>query len=411
MIVLFEDSRARGFEPIALTRHVSHLLVGAHALRARVERAFAGEAITLHGRAAIMRYHGGKGERVERPGEAALFVNARALMTGALATRLRATGEWILRQGDAVVAARLESASIARLAWDRDALDFDALEGIASTSIDDARLYDWVWDLIADNGERLVADFEERGAANEGTVMPGAMLVAGDRIAIGRGAVVRTGAILDATDGPITIDDGAEVMPGAVIEGPCHIGQGSRVKIGAKIYGQTSIGPACKVGGEIENSIILGFSNKQHDGFLGHSYLGAWVNLGADTNTSDLKNNYGRIRVTLDGVEIDTGRMFLGALIGDHSKTGINTMLNTGTIIGVAANVFGGGFPSKSIPSFSWGGSDGFETFRLDRALELARTVMARRSVELTAADEELLAGIAASTTNTRTDSITTENR
>jgi UDP-N-acetylglucosamine diphosphorylase/glucosamine-1-phosphate N-acetyltransferase len=145
------------------------------------------------------------------------------------------------------------------------------------------------------------------------------------------------------------------------------------------------------VGGEIENSIMLGYSNKQHDGFLGHSYLGRWVNLGADTNTSDLKNNYGTIRVTLNGEEVNTGRMFLGSLIGDHSKTGINTMLNTGSIIGVAANIFGGGFPPKSIPSFSWGGSDGFETFRLDRALELARTVMGRRKVEFTDADARLL--------------------
>jgi UDP-N-acetylglucosamine diphosphorylase / glucose-1-phosphate thymidylyltransferase / UDP-N-acetylgalactosamine diphosphorylase / glucosamine-1-phosphate N-acetyltransferase / galactosamine-1-phosphate N-acetyltransferase len=395
MIVLFEDRRARGFEPIALTRHVSHLLVGAHALRSRVERAFPGEAITLHGRAPIVRYHGAKGESVSPPGGGALFVNARALMTPSLAARLAASGEWILRRGEDVVAARLEPASIARLAWEQQALDFGALTGIAVQTIDDATLYDWIWDLIADNGARLVEDFAARGAAIDGEVMSGAMLVGDESIAIAAGARVRTGAIIDATDGPIMIDEGAEIMPGAILEGPCYIGPGSRVKIGAKIYGQTSIGPACKVGGEIENSIVLGFSNKQHDGFLGHSYLGAWVNLGADTNTSDLKNNYGRIRVTLDGVEVDTGRMFLGALIGDHSKTGINTMLNTGTVVGVAANIFGGGFPAKSIPSFAWGGSDGFETFRLERAIELARTVMARRSIELTAADEELLTWLA----------------
>ena len=395
MIVLFEDTGARGFEPVALTRHLSHLLVGSFALRTRVDRHFPGEEHTLHGRRQIMRYHGAKGEHVAMPATEALFINARALVTADVASALREPGEWILRQGDDVVAARLESTSIAMLEWDEDALDFSALSSVPARSITDVKLYGYLWDMIADNGERLVSDFAERDARIDGVVMQGAMLVDEESIVLEEGAIVRTGAILDASSGPIVIERGVEIMPAAVIEGPCFIGLGSRVKIGAKIYGQTSIGPACKVGGEIENSILIGYSNKQHDGFLGHSYLGAWVNLGADTNTSDLKNNYGPIRVTLGGAEVDTGRMFLGALIGDHSKTGINTMLNTGTVVGVAANIFGGGFPPKSIPSFAWGGSDGFETFRLDRALELARTVMTRRSVAFTDADEEILSWIA----------------
>src|SRR5690606_16982746 len=177
----------------------------------------------------------------------------------------------------------------------------------------------------------------------------------------------------------------------AVSEGPCFIGDHSVIKIGAKSYGQTAIGRWCKVGGEVENSIILGYSNKQHDGFLGHSCLGAWVNLGADTNTSDLKNNYGSVRVLLNGREVNSGRMLLGSLIGDHSQTGINTMLNTGTVIGVSANIFGGGFPPREIPSFAWGGSGGFEPFRPEKAIELARTVTARRGIDFTDADKRLL--------------------
>jgi UDP-N-acetylglucosamine diphosphorylase/glucosamine-1-phosphate N-acetyltransferase len=395
MIVLFEDQHAARFAPVALTRHVSHLLVGTTALRSRAERVLADGAVTLHGRRHIMRYHGAKGDVVDRPSVASTFVNARVLVTPALAAELRAPGEWVVRHEGDVIAARLEPASIARLTWDADALDFAPLPDIAERTIPDVTIYGWLWDLVGDNGERIAADFAELDTRIEGEVMPGSMLVAEESIAIGAGTRVRTGAILDATSGPIVIGRDVEIMPAAVIEGPCFIGAGSRVKIGAKIYGHTSIGPACKVGGEIENSIILGFSNKQHDGFLGHSYLGAWVNLGADTNTSDLKNNYGPIRVALGGEEIDTGRMFLGALIGDHSKTGINTMLNTGTIVGVAANIFGGGFPAKSIPSFAWGGSDGFETFRLDRAIELARTVMARRSIAFTDADAALLTWLA----------------
>lgn len=390
MIVLFEDHKAAGLEPVALTRHVSHLLVGIDALRTRVERAFAGAPVTLHGRAEIMRYHGAKGELVVRPQVGALFVNARLLVTPSLARELARDGEWIARRGDDVVAARLAPSSIQKLAWDVDALDFGTLE-LPGRRLDDATLYAYLWEMIADNGARIVDDAAGRIGAIDGEVMPGATLVNDGAIALEAGSVVRTGAILDASGGPIVIERDAEIMSGAVLQGPCFIGRGSRVKIGAKIYEQTSIGTACKVGGEIENSIVLGFSNKQHDGFLGHSYLGAWVNLGADTNTSDLKNNYGRIRVTLGGREVDTGRIFLGALIGDHSKTGINTMLNTGTVIGVAANVFGGGFPPKSIPSFAWGGADGFERFRLERAVELARTVMGRRSVAFSDADEALL--------------------
>jgi UDP-N-acetylglucosamine diphosphorylase/glucosamine-1-phosphate N-acetyltransferase len=222
-------------------------------------------------------------------------------------------------------------------------------------------------------------------------VHDGAYLVNTAGVRLGPGSVLKPGAVVDASAGPVIIGSGVEVMPNAVIEGPCFIGRGSRIKIGGKIYGQTSIGPQCKVGGEVECSIILGYVNKQHDGFLGHSYLGRWVNLGADTNTSDLKNNYGAVRVTLEGREIDTGRTFLGSLIGDHAKTGINTMLNTGSAVGVAANVFGGGFPSKSIPAFAWGGFDRESVYRLDDALDVARKVMARRGVEMTPADETLL--------------------
>lgn len=395
MIVLFEDNYARDLEPVALTRHVSHLLVGTAALRTRIEYELGDNDVTLHGRSHIVRYHGAKGAMVERPIVASTFVNARLMMTPELATQLSLPGEWIARQNDTVVAARLEANTIARLNWVDDALDFSVASEAESKTIDGALLYRYLWDLIADNGPRIAADIGSDVGEIEGSVMPGAILVGEHSISIGDGAIIRPGAILDASSGPIVIDSNAEVMSGAVIEGPCYVGQESRIKIGAKIYGSTSIGPACKVGGEVENSIILGFSNKQHDGFLGHSYLGAWVNLGADTNTSDLKNNYGRIRVTLHGDEVDTGRMFLGALVGDHCKTGINTMLNTGTTIGVAANVFGAGFPPKNIPSFAWGGAEGFEIFRLEQAIDLARTVMGRRTVEFTDADASLLTWLA----------------
>jgi UDP-N-acetylglucosamine diphosphorylase/glucosamine-1-phosphate N-acetyltransferase len=146
----------------------------------------------------------------------------------------------------------------------------------------------------------------------------------------------------------------------------------------------------CKVGGEVEESVIHSYSNKQHDGFLGHAYLGMWVNLGADTNNSDLKNNYGNVKVVINGRLVDSGSMFVGLTMGDHSKSGINTMFNTGTVVGVSSNVFGAGFPPKFVPSFSWGGSDGQETYELEKSLAVARRVMARRKVTLSAAEESL---------------------
>jgi len=156
------------------------------------------------------------------------------------------------------------------------------------------------------------------------------------------------------------------------------------------------------VGGELEETIVHSYSNKQHDGFLGHSYLGMWVNLGADTNNSDLKNNYGNVKVYVDGEMVDSGSMFVGLTMGDHSKSGINTMFNTGTVVGVSCNVYGGGFPPKFIPSFTWGGAEGLVEYRLDKALETARAVMNRRKIDLTAADEKLIRGIFEATAKER---------
>ena len=197
--------------------------------------------------------------------------------------------------------------------------------------------------------------------------------------------------VLDATNGPILIDRDAVVMPHTAIEGPTYIGPGSKIKMGTKIYEGTSIGPVCKIGGEVDNSIVLGYSNKQHDGFLGHAYIGEWINLGAGTSNSDLKNNYSSVKVYLHGEEIDTGHIFIGLMMGDHSKTAINTTLNTGTVVGVSANLFGEGFPPKYVPSFAWGGAKGLTEYKLDKAIATARKVMARRDKELTTSYERML--------------------
>jgi UDP-N-acetylglucosamine diphosphorylase/glucosamine-1-phosphate N-acetyltransferase len=183
------------------------------------------------------------------------------------------------------------------------------------------------------------------------------------------------------------------VQEGALIKGPFALCEGAHVNMGAKMRGDTTVGPYCKVGGEISASVIMGYSNKAHDGFLGHSVIGEWCNLGADTNTSNLKNNYEPVKLWnyAKGGFVQTGQQFCGLIMGDHSKCGINTMFNTGTVVGVSANIFGDGFPRNFIPSFSWGGAAGFTTYQLDKALQTAARVMERRNQKLTDVDTRLL--------------------
>lgn len=251
----------------------------------------------------------------------------------------------------------------------------------------------YLWDALTHNGAAIAADaalldgtmpFYSASSSRRGALHESGVLAA-DSVAIAPGVV------LDPTDGPIILGDKVRIMANSVIMGPCAIGENSLVKIGAKIYGDTTFGEYCKIGGEVENSIMHGYANKQHDGFLGHSYLGEWVNLGADTNTSDLKNTYGKIIVRMNGRRIPTERMMLGLLCGDHTKSGINTMFTTGTVAGVSSSVVGADYAPAVIPSFSFGGRADSPRYNLEQALDVARTVMARRGKMLLPEEEVLL--------------------
>jgi UDP-N-acetylglucosamine diphosphorylase/glucosamine-1-phosphate N-acetyltransferase len=250
------------------------------------------------------------------------------------------------------------------------------------------------WGLFMKNDVVLEADFKLITLGRESAGLAESNLIIGDpnRIFIEEGAVVE-GSILNTKSGPIYIGKNSEIMEGCMVRGGLALCDGAVLKMGAKIYGATTIGPECRVGGEVNNVIFQAYSNKGHDGFLGNSLIGEWCNLGADTNTSNLKNNYGFIKT----FSFETGKVeqtdlqFMGLCMGDHSKTGINTMFNTATIVGVSANVYGSGFPYKFIPSFSWGGSEGTIKFRFDKAMEVARNMMGRRKVMLTEHDEEIL--------------------
>jgi len=201
---------------------------------------------------------------------------------------------------------------------------------------------------------------------------------------------------LNASNGPIYISKNCEIMEGSLIRGPFAMCENSTLKLGSKIYGGTTIGPNCKIGGEVKNSVVIGNSNKGHDGFLGNSLIGEWCNLGADTNTSNLKNNYTDIKIwNYDSNKFSsTGEQFCGLIMGDHSKSGINTMFNTGTVVGVCSNVFGSGFPRNFIPSFSWGGNKGFSNYKIEKAFEVNDIVMKRRNCDFSDKDKAILTHI-----------------
>ena len=203
-------------------------------------------------------------------------------------------------------------------------------------------------------------------------------------------------AILNASSGPIYVGKNAEIMEGSIVRGPLAMCENSVLKLGAKIYGATTLGPYCKVGGEVNNSVLMGYSNKGHDGFLGNSVLGEWCNLGADTNNSNLKNNYADVKLWNYSSQrfTNSGLQFCGLIMADHSKCGINTMFNTGTVVGVSANIFGAGFPRNFVSSFSWGGSSGYMTYKLDKVFEVAEKVMQRRSVEFDQIEKDILSTV-----------------
>ncbi|MGB0166408.1 MAG: putative sugar nucleotidyl transferase [Luteibaculum sp.] len=248
-----------------------------------------------------------------------------------------------------------------------------------------------VTDLFTQAEHFLKRDFKLMKGKPESDIGNGCR-VTGKMLFLKKNAIVNS-SIINTETGPVVIDKGAEVMEGCMLRGPLYIGEGAVLKMGTKVYGPTVIGPYCKVGGEISNSVLLGYSNKGHDGFLGNSIIGEWCNLGADTNTSNLKNNYGEVkRWSYESSSFEaSGLQFCGLIMGDHSKSAINTQFNTGTTVGVFANVFSSSFPPKHIPSFSWMGDTSTEKFELDKAFEVAVRVMERRKVPFTDADKRLL--------------------
>lgn len=261
----------------------------------------------------------------------------------------------------------------------------DVVLSYQKESTSDIKLINRSWKIFQWNGWAIQQDFDWVKTKRKSQPIPAGVTVIGDDIFIEEGAVIMT-SIINTTTGPVYIGKDAEIMEGALVRGSLALCEHAALKMGAKIYGPSTFGPHCKVGGEVGNSILFGYSNKGHDGYIGNTVIGEWCNLGADTNTSNLKNNYSTVKVhnyALNRSE-STESQFCGLTMGDHSKAGINTMFNTGTVCGIFANVFGGDFPHRKIPDFGWGGSTGFKSFRLTDAIEVAQKMMERRGISLT---------------------------
>ncbi len=257
----------------------------------------------------------------------------------------------------------------------------------------EARLLSFPWQIVEENPRVIEDDFQKspfRGQSEETVVYPGARMVGEEHILIGEGVVIKPGVVLDASSGPVVINDGSMIMANALILGPTYVGKNSIIKGGAQILEGTSIGDVCKIGGEVAESVFGNWTNKQHEGFLGHSYLGEWVNIGAGSNNSDLKNNYSPVRMWCAGIVRNTGRQFLGLIMGDHTKAGIGTLFNSGTVVGFNCNIYGSDIPDRFVPSFSWGQGRNMVEYDVEKGMLTAQIVMERREVKFTDAHRQV---------------------
>ncbi|MBK8662888.1 MAG: transferase [Ignavibacteriales bacterium] len=402
-ICLFEDIYYDHFEPMILTRPTYNLFCGIHTLRDKVKRAYPGVEVVFHTRGYLKAFIGLKNPTykvnvIEH--DECLFVNGRVIAPPDIADiiKIDLPGDRLYLNGETIIAAKVSGKKLEGMKEGLDdLLTLSNFDGIPVEQVE-VKYATYIWDLIHNNDKEIVNDFyaymDIHGFAPKdrvrGNVHESAVLIEKENIYIHETARIMPGAVIDATDGPVFINSDAIVYPNAVIEGPVCIGKGTKVKSGASIYHGVTVGKVCKVGGEIEGNIISPYTNKQHSGFMGHAYIGSWVNIGADTNNSDLKNNYGTVKITVNGEQIDSGQQFLGLIMGDHSKTAINTMFNTGTVVGFSSNIFGPGFPSKSIPSFAWGGADMMTTYDIEKSIETAKRVVQRRNKSISETEEKL---------------------
>ena len=379
-LYFYDDARARQFEPFALTRPGSELRVGVSLIRRRWERATSLPSAGFISSRHLANFEEGNAPSALAPKSeipaGSILVNTRCVIPLDLDLD---RFDLLMCDGAACAVRLARGLPVSQFADGMTDL------GTIQTSLGGRKIKGrWineVWDLITTLGDQLTEDIPLRAKSLEATTKTSATSVGDNGIFVEEGAYIGPQVVLDATAGPILVRRGATVAPFTHLVGPISVGRDSQV-LGDRVA-ISSIGDHCKVHGEMSNSVVLGHSNKTHTGFVGHSYLGRWVNLGALMTTSNLKNTYGPVQLwTPSGVR-STGQQFLGTFFGDHAKTGIGTMLSTGTVIGAGANVFGSQMPPKVVPPFAWGDREPYDTYDVARFLTVAERVMARRHVEL----------------------------
>ena len=408
-ICIFEDEQYLNFEPLIYSRPVYDLICGMTTLKAKIIRSFPKEKIILKCRNYLepfIKAENPKCKVNQFDEDDYLFINGRivAPLNFKSILKMKENDEKVFTSKGIVVAAKISRKNINDLELDKaEVIDKKSFANITSEEVD-VECANYLWDLIYLNGREIQNDFKffTKGKTSVKKKYTGVNFVNKKNIFIGKDVEIKPGVVLDASTGPIFIEKNVTIFPNAVIQGPFYIGESSKIKSCATIYPNVSIGSVCKIGGEVEDSIIHSYTNKQHSGFLGHSYMGSWINIGADTNNSDLQNNYGTIKIQVNGRHIDSGKQFVGLMMGDHSKTAINTMFNTGTVVGFSSNVFGAGFPPKYISSFGWGGNESMKEYKLVKAMETAKAVFKRRNKTFSNEDENLFKTIFNMTTEDR---------
>jgi UDP-N-acetylglucosamine diphosphorylase/glucosamine-1-phosphate N-acetyltransferase len=387
-LVLFDCHKSRAnLLPLTFTRSVADIRIGILTIREKWEKVLKVTSSTLTEDYLSAKFPPYQGS------DAALYINGSVLPDEKLIAAIQKLGALqSLSSGGHILAFKSE----------KHHLNFENFEAIAkgftAVPYKEPVLYiENLCDIFKLNGEALKADFLllTKGRKSQKLSDSNKLIGSSENLFIEEGAVVEA-SVLNTATGPVYIGKEAEVMENCAIRGPFALCEHAVVKMSAKIYGPTTLGPYCKAGGELNNVVMFGYSNKAHDGFIGNSVIGEWCNLGADTNNSNLKNNYADVEVFnyREGKAVDTGLMFFGLIMGDHSKTGINTMFNTGTVVGVSSNVFGADFPPKFIPSFSWGGNRWLLTYSLEKSFEVAERVFERRGLKLEEVDRKILQAV-----------------
>jgi UDP-N-acetylglucosamine diphosphorylase / glucose-1-phosphate thymidylyltransferase / UDP-N-acetylgalactosamine diphosphorylase / glucosamine-1-phosphate N-acetyltransferase / galactosamine-1-phosphate N-acetyltransferase len=404
--LLFDDARARAWQPFALTRPAGELRFGAFTATERLRR-LAGIDVAGHLSASHLEgFREPEGAPVIAcagiPAQPVLLLSARAIVDWSECERLRkaisdhAHGDAVVRvlvggEPAGLVGSPSLAMSICERYADGSMPDPGEWQDVAHELDLKGVVLENVWDLVARSPEQTARDIEAEAPTSSASLPDGVWAVGEGRLVVEPGVTIEPGVVFDRAHGPIWLRAGVTVRAFSRIAGPTVVDGGTTLLGGP--YDAVSIGPMCKIHGEVEETIILGYSNKAHDGFLGHAYLGRWVNLGALTTNSDLKNNYGSVRLDVGAGEVDTRITKLGCFLGDHVKTGIGMMLNTGTVVGAGTMIYGSGahMPPKYVPPFVWGTGDDWVSYRFDKFVETARIVMSRRKIELDAANEEVL--------------------